>query len=163
MNSERREQLRDKKTNIKKEMKTMSQNPDINLRHPEERNSNIDHPYGFGQPVFEYTSQQAVEDGILMDITVINPTWKEGLFNYVTTSLLTKGYIVDSDKMTFNIPSLLDLLNQSVQIVKKSSNNFTVFDSFFSGSIELPNGEHQRIFIAQNEAGKFTLMLPEDY
>ncbi len=117
----------------------------------------------FGQPVFEYISQQAVEDGILLDIAVINPTWKEGLFNYVTTNLLTKGYTVDSDKMTLNIPNLLDLLNQSIQIVKKASNNFTVFDSFFSGSIELPNGEQQKILIAQNETGEFTLMLPEDY
>lgn len=63
MNSERREPLRNTKTNITKEMKTMSQNLNVNLSHPEEQNSNINHPYELGQSVFEYTNQQAVEDG----------------------------------------------------------------------------------------------------
>jgi len=41
----------------------MSQNLNVNLSHPEEQNSNINHPYELGQSVFEYTNQQAVEDG----------------------------------------------------------------------------------------------------
>jgi len=58
---------------------------------------------------------------------------------------------------------LLDLLNQVQQIVKKGTNNFMSMDTFFSGSIELPSGDQQKIFIGQNETGKFTIMLPEDY
>ena len=114
----------------------------------------------YGEPVFVYTSDQAVEDGILFDITAVNPKWKEGLFNYVTVNLLNSGYLKE-DKI--NIPNLLDLLNQAQQIVKKATNNFTAFDTFFSGSIELPSGDQQKIFIGQNETGKFTIMLPEDY
>ena len=114
----------------------------------------------YGEPVFVYTSSQAVEDGILFDITAVNPKWKEGLFNYVTVNLLNSGYLKE-DKL--NIPNLLDLLNQAQQIVKKATNNFTAFDTFFSGSIELPSGDQQKIFIGQNETGKFTIMLPEDY
>ena len=60
-------------------------------------------------------------------------------------------------------PNLLDLLNQALQIVRKETNNFTAFDTFFSGSIELPSGDQQKIFIGQNETGKFTIMLPEDH
>ena len=114
----------------------------------------------YGEPVFVYTSDQAVEDGILFDITAVNPKWKEGLFNYVTVNLLNSGYLKE-DKL--NIPNLLDLLNQALHIVKKATNNFTAFDTFFSGSIELPSGDQQKIFIGQNETGKFTIMLPEDY
>jgi len=114
----------------------------------------------YGEPVFVYTSDQAVEDGILFDITAVNPKWKEGLFNYVTVNLLHSGYL-NEDKI--NIPNLLDLLTQAQQIVKKGTNNFTAFDTFFSGSIELPSGDQQKIFIGQNETGKFTIMLPEDY
>jgi hypothetical protein len=36
-------------------------------------------------------------------------------------------------------------------------------DSFASGKIELPNGAKQEIYIAQNETGRYTIMLPQDY
>jgi hypothetical protein len=115
----------------------------------------------YGDPVFVYTSDQAVEDGILFDITLINPKWKEGTFNYVTVNLLHSGYLKKNE--TINIPNLVDLLIQAQEIVKNATNNYTSFDTFFSGSIELPNGAQQEIFIGQNETGKFTIMLPEDY
>lgn len=122
----------------------------------------------FGKPIYTYTSKQAEGDGILFDITRLNPEWKKGLFNYITTNLLGKGYLKEGKKddtsdYSFNMPNLLDLLNQSNQIVKQQSCNFTKFDTFFSGEIELSNGEKQKIFIAQNETGKFTIMCPEDY
>lgn len=129
-------------------------NPNVNSNQ-QDNQENL-----YGEPVFVYTSDQAVEDGILFDITAVNPKWKEGLFNYVTVNLLHSGYWKD-DKI--NIPNLLDLLNQALQIVKKATNNFTALDTFFSGSIELPSGDQQKIFIGQNETGKFTIMLPEDY
>jgi len=112
--------------------------------------------------VFVFTSQQAEEDGILFNIEKINPKWKKGIFNYVTTNLLSKGYFHE-ETHKINIPNLLDLLNQANQIVLKKSNNFKKFDTFFDGDIELPNGEQQQIFIQQNETGKFTVMLPADY
>lgn len=111
--------------------------------------------------VFKYTSQQAEDDGILFDVTNVNPDWKKGLFNYVTTNLLNQGYF-KSDSNIY-IPNLLDLLNQSQQIVRQESQNFTKEDTFYSGKIELPKGTKQQIFIVLNETGKFTIMLPEDY
>jgi len=106
-----------------------------------------------------YTCKEALQDGILFDICTINPKWSEGMLNFVTNNLMNKGYY---DKKV-NIPNLLDLLNQANQIVKKESENFRHFDIFFSGDIELPSGEQQKVFIVQNETGKFTIMLPADY
>ena len=115
----------------------------------------------FGDVISSYTSEQAEEDGILFNITKLNEEWKKGLFNYVTTNLLGKGYFDDNNNI--NLPNLLDLLNQALLIVKIKTNNFHDFDSFFAGQIELPSGNKQEIFIEQNETGKFTLLLPEDH
>ncbi len=145
--------LQSKKTEQQPKENAMSQNTNSNQSNDQETL--------YGKAVFTYTSDQAVEDGILFDVTTVNPEWKKGLFNYVTVNLLQSGYLNKEDKI--NIPNLLDLLNQSLQIVKKATNNFTAFDAFFSGSIELPNGDQQKIFISQNETEKFTIMLPEDY
>jgi len=109
--------------------------------------------------IYSYTSEQAEEDGVLFDVTKINPKWGKGLFNYVTTNLLNKGYMPDDQ---LSIPCILDLLNQALNIVKTKSKNFKEFDTFFSGHVELPTGEKQQVFIEQNETGKFTIMLPED-
>jgi Golgi nucleoside diphosphatase len=113
------------------------------------------------ETISTYTSKQAEEDGILFDITKLNPAWKKGIFNFVTTNLMSEGYFEkDGNARTVNV---VDLLNQANQIVRKASDNFKNFDSFFSGTIELPSGKAQEIFIGQNETGKFTIMLPEDY
>lgn len=112
--------------------------------------------------IYKYSSEQADEDGILFDITKINPKWKQGMFNYVTTNLLSKGYL-KKDSEEINLPNLLDLLNQVTQIVKQKSKKFQEFDHFFNGVVEFPSGEKQEIFISQNDTGKFTIMLPEDY
>ena len=114
----------------------------------------------FGAPVYVYTSDQAVNDGILFDIIQINPVWKKGMFNYVTVNLLNRGY-AHQDKIS--VPNLLDLLNQALQIVRRETKNFTVMDTFFCGLVELPDGKQEKIFICWNETGKFTIMLPEDY
>lgn len=106
-----------------------------------------------------YTSKDAEEDGYLFDITKVNKEWKRGIFKYITQNLLSNGYFKDD---VINIPNLLDLLNQANQIVKRQSNNFTIEDNFFEGSIEAPSGKQLKIFMAMNEYGKFTIMLPED-
>jgi hypothetical protein len=55
--------------------------------------------------------------------------------------------------------NLKDLFNQAAGIFRKKPTD----DYFASGRLELPNGQKQRIFIAQNETGRYTAMLPEDY
>jgi hypothetical protein len=141
-----------------------------------------------------YTSEQAVEDGILFDVDIIlakQPACKQFFLKYVTTGLLEQGYwnnrcnkgVLTSEayisqtctrceelfKMhknnkpcldrTLNIPNLTDLLNQATRIFRKKP----VDDYFVSGIIELPSGQKQKIFIAQNETGRYTAMLPEEY
>jgi hypothetical protein len=115
--------------------------------------------------VFVYTSPEAVEDGILFDIDRIlkqNPA-KPFFLKYVSTNLLEKGYLNPPKEpdveSTLNIPNLKDLLNQAAQIFSKKLAD----DYFVSGRIELPDGQKQRVFIAENETGRYTAMLPEDY
>lgn len=74
-----------------------------------------------------------------------------------------KKVIIFEQDGRVRIANLLDLLNQANEIVRKASKNFTEFDSFFAGKIELPSGSKQEIFIEQNETSKFTILLPEDH
>ena len=107
-----------------------------------------------------YTSGEAVEDGVLFDVDLIAKKFipGEGFFlKYITTGLLAEGYW-STDK-TLNVPNLLDLLHQLSRIFTKKAAD----DYFVSGVIELPSGKKQKIFIAQNETGRFTAMLPEEY
>jgi hypothetical protein len=115
--------------------------------------------------IFVYTSQEAVEDGILFDldrILTINPA-RPFFLKYITTNLLEKGYLNPPKdpavESPLNIPNLKDLLNQAAQIFRRKPAD----DYFVSGRIELPNGQKQQIFIAENETGRYTAMLPEDY
>ena len=109
--------------------------------------------------VFTYTSIQATEDGILFDLDqLLKPEFSPNFFlKYITTNLLSKGYQNDNHKI--NILNLADLITQTVHIFQHKPD----IDTFISGTIELPSGQKQRIFIAQNETGRFTVMLPEDY
>jgi hypothetical protein len=122
------------------------------------------------EPIYSYGSNEAVEDGILVDLGVLGFT--RGLFTYVTSNLLgTLGYCEDDENMhpmaepndAIKLVCLKDLLIQAHEIVRSKSKNFTKFDYFFEGDVEIPSGERKKIFIAQNETGKFTIMLPEDY
>lgn len=109
--------------------------------------------------IYEYTSKQAEEDGILFDLTKVSPSINKSPFNYVTANLINKGYLKEEK---YAVANILDLIHQAFLIMEKGTKNFTQPDYFFSGKIELPNGEMQEIFIEQNETGKFTIMLPED-
>ena len=144
-----------------------------------------------------YTSNEAVEDGILFDIDIILARKipdKHFFLKYITAGFLEKGYWNDRCKngvslkdagtadrcqscptwvifansgnktlpckeKTLNIPNILDLLSQAARIFRKKPAD----DYFASGRIELPSGDKQKIFIAQNETGRYTAMLPEDY
>jgi hypothetical protein len=105
---------------------------------------------------FQYTEKDALDDGFLVDITKSNKNWENCLFNYISVGLINKGYIT---KKKYIIPNLMDLIAQAVNIINKTKKE----DWFYSGVIELPNGEPEKIFIVQNSTGKFTLMLPEEY
>ena len=106
-----------------------------------------------------YLSSEAVEDGFLfdLDLAVKQSPLGKSVFQYITTNLLAKGYW--NQDQTINIPNLRDLLEQSLRVFRKK----LLDDYFVSGVIELPSGCKQKIFIAQNESSRYTVMLPEDY
>lgn len=106
-----------------------------------------------------YLSSEAVEDGFLFDLDLVIKQSPLGKFvlQYITTNLLAKGYW--NTDQTINIPNLRDLIEQSLRVFRKKPSD----DYFVSGVIELPSGSKQKIFIAQNESGRYTVMLPEDY
>jgi len=62
------------------------------------------------------------------------------------------------EEKTLNIPNILDLIVAALKIFNKKAKD----DWLVSGKIELPNGKKQMVYIAQNETGRYTLMLPED-
>ena len=109
--------------------------------------------------VSTYLSSEAVEDGFLFDLDLIVKQSPLGKFvlQYITTNLLAKGYW--NQDQTINIPNLRDLIEQSLRVFRKKPSD----DYFVSGITELPSGCKQKIFIAQNESGRYTVMLPEDY
>jgi hypothetical protein len=65
---------------------------------------------------------------------------------------------LDCVTRTINVPNLIDLITQALKIFQKKPSD----DTFVSGRIELPDGSKQEIYIALNETGKYTVMLPED-
>lgn len=111
--------------------------------------------------IFKYTDEMAVADGYLVDLDQIFPQYKEkGMFKYATSNLLKNGYIVGFD---IKQAAIFDLLMQAQRIIFKQSEIGEQLDHFYKGEIELPDGTKTDIFMAQNETGHFTLMLPEDY
>jgi len=148
-------------------------------------------PYKGFQLVSKYTSGQAVEDGLLFDVDLLAKSGEIPI-KYITTGLLEKGYWNDRcanavkreeagkndrcascevfiyhhgegklgcTERSLNGPNVLDLLTAALRIFSKKP----VADWFVSGMLELPSGQKQKVFIAQNETGRYTLMLPEDY
>ena len=112
--------------------------------------------------IYIYTSEQAVEDGILFDLDQVRKYLPKNPFKYATVNLLTKGYFSQEDvygNFKVKIPNVIDLIMGALMIYCRKPAD----DYFCSGQIELPTGKKQQIFIAQNETGAYTIMLPQDY
>ena len=161
-----------------------------NPQNPEVGDTIREGPYKGFELISKYTSGQAVEDGLLFDVDLLV---KSGTIpiKYITTGLLERGYWNDTCKngvgrgevgindrcascetfikhqgeklscivRTLNIPNMTDLITQALRIFSKKPAD----DWFVSGIVELPSGQKQKVFIVQNETGRYTLMLPEDY
>ena len=107
--------------------------------------------------IIRYSIEDAENDGVLFKVSDV---WERGLFSHVTYNLMKLGYFVGEKVRIIN---LMDLMRQCLEIVRVKSQEFEKFDYFFSGEVELPSGEKEKVFLVQNELGKFTVMLPEDY
>jgi hypothetical protein len=119
----------------------------------------------FGDVIYTYTSEEATEDGFLFDLDLLVKAKKiqpyaELPIKYITTNLLDLGYWKEeNDKQELNLPNILDLVVQALRIFRKKPQN----DYFVSGNLQLPSGKRQKVFLAKNETGRYTLMLPGDY
>jgi hypothetical protein len=108
--------------------------------------------------VYTYTSNQAVEDGILFDLDQVQRRiFTNSPFKYATVNLLASGGYLVEDKI--DVARLIDLIMAANKIFNKMPRG----DSFACRKIELPNGAKQEIYISQNETGRYTIMIPEDY
>ena len=109
--------------------------------------------------IFAYTSENATEDGFLVATANLNPKWEGTIISHITVGLLEHYTIAGG----YNLLNVSELLTQCAYIIKKDHNKTKKPDTFYSGKIELPSGEQQDIYIAQNETGAYTIMLPDDY
>ena len=115
-----------------------------------------------------YTDDDGIEDGILVKLEHKGKAFGRWI-NIATSNLISKGY---EDEGKLNIPNVMDLVRQGEYLIRqanKESGDASEFDWFYAGSIELPSGEKEKVFIAENgtsaEKGqrrRYTIMLPED-
>lgn len=112
--------------------------------------------------ISRYTSEDAVEDGILYDLDGLLPSWlTRGLIKYITIGVASLGYLEfdEQDDYTTNIPNLMHLLMQVEQIYQRGKRG----DWHYSGKVETPDGERTEIYIERNETGRFTILLPSEH
>jgi hypothetical protein len=67
--------------------------------------------------------------------------------------------VLPCKEKTINMPNIIDLVVAALKIFSKRIKD----DWFVIGQVELPSGKKQTVYIAQNETGRYTLMLPSDY
>lgn len=118
---------------------------------------------------FEYTSFQAVEDGIFYDIKMIPYINQDACpFRFITTNLLRQhGYLTEKPdeqgSELLNILATLDLIiacnNQCSEQSKEDPTS-----TFFVCDIESPKGEKFKAWVNYSDIPhKFTIMNPDDY
>lgn len=119
-------------------------------------------PSFFGEVISSYTTKDAVEDGVLVDLHAIGkipvylPVYSG--IRYATAALLGRGYMSGTE---FNRPNLADLLVQVSLGIKKGLAKGE--DRLFPATVEFPSGDRGKVWAVVNEEGSLTLMLPEDY
>ena len=106
--------------------------------------------------ISQYTDEDAIEDGILVKLERSGKPLSRYIKLATTNLLVSCEYLVDDQ---LNIPNIRDLITQCHSIMIKGTES----RGFYSGDIELPSGEQQKVFIEQNNSGGYTVMLPEDH
>lgn len=119
-----------------------------------EKDAELDWPV-----ISTYTTEQAEKDGILVSTAGMNADWADGPFSHITANLLELGYREENGDV--RVVNVIDLLNQALIICQRLSK--VRKDHLYTGQVELPSGKKQEIFMAQNETGHYTIMLPGDY
>ena len=99
------------------------------------------------------------------------PKWQPSIFNYVSNNLLReKGYIDTMDE-GLNVPHLVELLNQALEIFKAGlteydcsyAENLPYMHDYFEGFVNHPDGSKSTIYIVKHDDNGYIIMLPGDY
>jgi hypothetical protein len=111
----------------------------------------------FGEPISTYTSEQAEQDGIL--VATGNPA-----INYVTATVFHRcieACVIDGiwqlsapTKEEYTKMLLDRLIGSAIAEVKRLKRQDWLYEIDCRG---------WKLWVVQNETGKFTLMFPEDY
>jgi hypothetical protein len=113
----------------------------------------------WGEPVSIYTSSDAEADGILIAV-------KHPFISHLTHSVFETciyPYVMDSDKdQTDKLVN--NLIHQVILEIKKQYLKANrKMDWFYEVVVKDFKSNDCRLFVAQNETGKFTIMIPSDY
>lgn len=96
----------------------------------------------FGQPIFSYTTEEAVEDGVLVPVGSVGPHKV-----YFTSNLFSEGYD--------NLQRRTDAVNRGLALLREPDREDTQY-------MKLRVIEKDKMWVIA-ESGKLTYMKPEDY
>jgi type I site-specific restriction-modification system R (restriction) subunit len=115
----------------------------------------------FGEPIYSYTDKQAIDDGVLVDISELNIQFRSVSVNRMTRTLWEEfqPFLLDHSeaekqlgiKMPSKMEQLRSILKTKLNHAKQSGEDDFLFI--------LP----PEIWMVKNELGTYTIMKPEDY
>ncbi len=104
--------------------------------------------------IYSYTDEQAIEDGVLVDVSGLGLS-KDGIMVTRVTGNLWKDYSDDANSAKYCIKRILDKSERaSGSKPHKGGWNFYVYKDKVSG---------KSVWSIVNEWGTLTMMYPEDY
>ena len=121
----------------------------------------------FGEVIYAYTDKDAIEDGVVVDISNLHLSFKEKPLNRMTRTLWNKlrEFSVAREvqetvgRWTGNPPSEKDLENAERKELRSMLKTKLGLAGFRGGIWQVP----PRLWLIENELGGWTIMFPEDY
>ena len=116
----------------------------------------------FGEPIYVYTREQAVEDGFLVEIAgakhinlMTNDVFTKCIEAFIITDI--EGKVIRGFSAKALMKKLVNRIEQAIyqQVQKEEA---VAGDWFYS-----VEASGWKFFVAQNETGMFTVMFPSEY
>ena len=113
-----------------------------------EKEPGMDFSEFFGEPISVYSDAQAIEDGVLVDVSSLNVSFGEMPINRMTKHLWAEFEPLFTTNGRLNLEALAKALRTKCEM------------AVYRGGIwTLP----PHLWLIENEVGGWTLMYPEDY
>jgi hypothetical protein len=109
----------------------------------------------WGEPIYSYTDEQAVEDGILVDISELNIQFNNLPVNRITRTLWEEFQPFLSEHPKSEMPTKMQQLASIIKTKLKLARNSGEDDYLYI----LP----PKIWLVKNELNSYTLMNPSEY